>query len=101
MHVENKSTSLAISDLGLQQINNNENKLFFCSIFLGFSDAFDTVNHSIYLGKPEHFRGIVYAWFKSYSTDTTQGVTINGINDSELLSTVVSHKVVYLGNYCS
>ena len=48
---ENKSTSLAILDLQSQLINNIENKLFSCSIFLDFSKAFDTVDHSILLKK--------------------------------------------------
>ena len=64
---ENKSTSLAILDLQSQLIKTIENQLFSCSMFVDFSKAFDTVSHSILLGKLDHygFRGIVYSWFKS------------------------------------
>ena len=83
---ENKSRSLAIVDLQSQLVNNIENKLFSCSIFHDFSKAFDTVNQNILLGKREHygFRAIVFSWFKSYSTNRTQVVTIKGVNESEL-----------------
>ena len=83
---ENKSTSLAILDLQSQLINNIENKLYSCSIFLDFSKTFDTVNHDILLDKLEHygFRGITYSWFKSYLYERTQIVTVNGVNANEL-----------------
>ena len=83
---ENKSTSLAILDLQSQLVKNIENKLFTCSTFFDFSKAFDTVNHSILLGKLEHYglRGIIFSWLKSYLTNRTQVVTTNGVNASEL-----------------
>ena len=55
---EKKSTSLAILDLQSQLTNNIENKIFSCSIFLDFSKAFDTVNHSIFAKKT------IILWFQ-------------------------------------
>ena len=77
---KNKSTSLAILDLYNQLIKAIEDKKISCCIFLDLAKAFDTVDHTILLDKLEFYgvRGTALDWFKSYLTDRTQKVSING-----------------------
>lgn len=51
----------------------------FLTVFIDFSKAFDTVNHSILLKKLHHigFRGNSYNWFQSYLSNRKQYVTIH------------------------
>ena len=65
-----------------QALNSGEHVV---GIFLDFSKAFDTVNHSILLKKLYYYgiRGNALEWFESYLSGRQQYVTYNGF----LLST--------------
>ena len=53
-----------------------------CGIFIDFEKAFDTVSHDILLEKLDHYgiRGISNDWFRSYLSDRSQFVSINGFS---------------------
>ena len=63
-----------------------EKGMFSCGIFLDFSKAFDTVNHSILIRKLEHYgvRGIAKDWFVSYLSNRRQFTSIGAINSEDL-----------------
>ena len=55
---------------------------FACGIFIDLEKAFDTLSHDIILEKLNHYsiRGIANDWFRSYLSDRTQFICINGFN---------------------
>ena len=62
-----------------------ENGDFVLGLFLDFSKAFDTVNHSILFEKMEFYgvRGLSLQWFQSYLSDREQYVEYNNIHSSK------------------
>ena len=74
----NKCTEQAILNVQSYIIKSFEERQFACSIFLDFSKAFDTVNHSILLDKLSHYgiRGTANEWFASYLSNRSQRVRI-------------------------
>ena len=62
-----------------------ENRNYSCGIFLDFSKAFDTIDHTILIKKLEYYgtRGVAKKWFISYLSNPRQIVTVNGVQSEE------------------
>ena len=56
-----------------------------CGIFIDLKIVFDTVSHDILLEKLDHYgiRGISNDWFRSYLSNRSQFVSINGFNSDD------------------
>jgi len=72
----NNSTSLTITDLYENLLQNLDKKLISCAVFLDLRKAFDSVNHSILLTKLEHYgvRGNALKLIESYLSNRKQYV---------------------------
>ena len=67
--------------------NTTDNGSYGCGVSIDLKKAFDTVNHSIFLKKMEHYgvRVIALNWFTSYLSHRKQYVSVNG-HTSEYLN---------------
>ena len=79
------STSQAIAEIADNLRNAIDNNLYSCGVFLDFSRAFDTVNHTILLKKMERYgiRGVPLRIFASYLTNRQQYVQMGNTVSSE------------------
>ena len=84
---KNSSTAFAIYDLIENKLKNLDENLYTCALYVDFSKAFDTVNHSILLRKLDHhgIRGVPLELFKSYLSNRKQYTCVNGSKSQELL----------------
>ena len=75
----------------LEHINTYINTDKYCMVlFFDLAKAFDTLNHGILLKKLQHYgiRGLPLELIKSYLTNRTQKVSVNGVTSSELPLTI-------------
>ena len=76
------STNHALIDITESIRKALDNGKFACGIFIDLQKAFDTVNHNILINKLNHYgiRGVANNWYKSYLTNRSQYVSIQGHN---------------------
>ena len=99
---EGYSTGLAMTHLVDSLVTSLDEQNVVLGLFLDFSKAFDTVDHTILFQKLEHYgiRGIALNWFKSYLQ--IENNMLNLMEPSQIKNTlpVGSHKEVCWGHYC-
>lgn len=80
------STELALLKLHNTITNNLSNNLHNLLVFIDFSKAFDSIHHDILTYKLQHYgiRGIPLNLLRSYLTNRSQYVNIDGINSPKL-----------------
>ena len=81
---EKHSTNHALFSITEKIREGLDNNNFACGICIDLQKAFDTVNHDILLQKLNHYgiRGVANTWFKSYLSNRTQFVSINGFESN-------------------
>jgi hypothetical protein len=83
---EAHSTELAVNELTDRILNQiDQNKLPF-AVFMDLSKAFDTLDHTILLGKLRYYgvNGTALTWFSNYLSNRTQFVEINDVKSDVL-----------------
>ena len=78
------ATEYAVIDIYEKLVNNLDEGLNSCAIFLDLAKAFDSVDHSILLKKLKHYgiRGLPLQLLQSYLSDRNQFVKLNNANSS-------------------
>ena len=108
---KNHSTSLALLYLYDKIAAAVDERKYTAGLFLDLSKAFDTVNHSILLGKLEHYGipGLALEWVKSYLCKRLQYVEFSAVSSSykEILCGVPQGSVlgpliflIYINDIC-
>lgn len=79
------STSQAIAEIADNLRNAIDNNLYSCGVFLDFSKAFDTVNHTILLKKMERYgiRGVSLQFLANYLANRQQYVQMGNTVSAE------------------
>ena len=77
---KNNFTSYALMEITENIKESIDKGKFGCGVYIDLGKAFDTVNHSIFFKKIEHYgvQGILLDWFISYLTGRKQYVFYNG-----------------------
>ena len=83
--MKGRSTYMALLSLVDQISSALDNGEYVIGIFLDFSKAFDTVDHSILLSKLQIYgvRGVAFKWFESYLSQRKQYVTYNSTKSNK------------------
>jgi retron-type reverse transcriptase len=78
------STSLALTEISDNILQDLENGKFVCGMYFDLSKAFDTVDHKILISKLENYgiRGVPLKWFQNYLTNRKQFTVCNNASSS-------------------
>ena len=85
---KNNSTEHAILELVDQLCNSFNNNEYMIGVFIDLSKAFDTVDHSILLGKLNHYgiNNTNLKWFESYLSNRKQFLCYSNSKRSDILN---------------